>query len=80
MFPDLVLTDANAQVYVEVWGVTGRRLNDIRKWTKRAYHQQTSKVGLLEWDVGSPLPPVTRGPAARAVRGPRGDPHPVGLT
>jgi hypothetical protein len=70
VFPDFVLTDVRPRVYVEVWGVSGRRLYEARRRVKRAYYQHTSQVGLLEWDVGAPLPPVGREPAASAPREP----------
>ena len=84
VFPDFVLTDVRPPVYVEVWGITGRRLYEVRKRAKRAHYQHTSEVELLEWDVGTPLPPVARDPATRVNPDPGGsrgaDPQPAGAT
>lgn len=57
VFPDFVLTDAPAPVYVEVYGVLGRADYDERKRAKQE-HYRDAGTAVIEWDVTDPLPEV----------------------
>jgi hypothetical protein len=60
LFPDYVLVDVEPNVAVEVFGVKGRELYDLRRRTKLALYQQPTAMPLLQWDVAEPLPDVHR--------------------
>jgi hypothetical protein len=55
--PDFVLGEPN--VAVEVWGVKGRELYDLRRKAKLGiYEVRRPTLTLLQWDVTDPLPDV----------------------
>ncbi|MBO2464956.1 DUF1173 family protein [Actinomadura violacea] len=57
VFPDFVLTDTPAPVYVEVYGVLGRADYDERKRAKQE-HYRDAGTAVIEWNVTDPLPEV----------------------
>ena len=59
--PDFVLVDVATPTTVEVWGVTGRDLYELRPRRKRrVYDERSTTLSLLEWNVDDPLPDVER--------------------
>ncbi|SDD68941.1 DUF1173 family protein [Actinokineospora iranica] len=61
VFPDFVLVDDEPETYVEVWGVLGRESYESRKRAKQTFYR-TSGKSLIEWDVRTPIPDLTRQP------------------
>lgn len=59
VFPDFVLVDEEPETYVEVWGVRGRELYEVRKRAKQAIYRESGRP-LIEWSVGDPMPPLGR--------------------
>ena len=66
-----------------VAGWLGIDPSDLPVWPRqdRAHRaERAAQVELLEWDVGTPLPPVARDPAARVSCDPGADPQLAGAT
>ncbi|MFD8559701.1 DUF1173 family protein [Streptosporangium canum] len=59
VFPDFVITDVTPHVYVEVYGVRGRRSYDERKRVKQDHYRKAA-IPVIEWDVTQPLPELSR--------------------
>jgi hypothetical protein len=61
LLPDFVLVDVTPHVAVEVWGVKGRALYDLRRRAKlQLYNDRAATLPLLQWDVAQPLPDLQR--------------------
>jgi Protein of unknown function (DUF1173) len=58
LFPDYVLVDVDPNVAVEIWGVKGREIYDVRRKDKLGIYGQSSTLSLLQWDVTDPTPTV----------------------
>ena len=59
LMPDYVLIDVEPHVAVEVWGVKGREIYDVRRRTKLGLYERSGPtLPLLQWDVTEPLPVV----------------------
>jgi hypothetical protein len=60
VFPDFVLLDAAAPIYVEVYGVVGREAYEQRKREKQRYYRE-SGIEVIAWEAGDAMPEVRGG-------------------